>query len=830
MQHRSYTLSQVATIVKGKVVKSHADDLVIRDILIDSRQLVSPDQTLFFALVSPRNNGHKYLQQLFEKGVRSFVVSQLPANRKLFANCSFVLVNNTMAALQSLAAFHRSCFNIPVIGITGSNGKTIVKEWLFQLLNQGKDVIRSPKSYNSQIGVPLSVWQMDDAHELAIFEAGISEPDEMERLQQIIRPSIGVFTNIGQAHDENFIQSIQKAGEKLKLFTKVDVLVYTPDHTDIQEVFIKSGLNKRIRAFTWSRKNEADLMVTSIAHEGHQTRIQALFNQKPLSILIPFTDAASIENALHCWSVMLVLDIGQDVIAERMKHLTPIAMRLELKEGINNCTIINDFYNSDVNSLGIALDFLNQQNQHKDRTVILSDILQSGRNEVDLYGFIAGLLEAKGVTRIIGIGQAISRQADKFAIKKEFYPNTEAFISQFAFASLNNQTVLLKGARLFEFERISNLLQQKAHETVLEINLNNLIANLNSYRSKLLPGTRIMAMVKAFGYGSGSYEIANLLQFHHVDYLAVAYADEGVELRKAGISTPIMVMSPEENSFDAMIRHQLEPEIFSFRILGLLEETIARMALTGNNPVKLHLKLDTGMHRLGFAKDDLPELIERIEKNKMLYVQSVFSHLAASDKSSHDAFTHQQIALFTEMSDYVIAHTPHAVSRHILNSAGISRFSEAQFDMVRLGIGLYGIQGAEDGGEQLQTVLSLKSTITQIKTIPAHDSIGYNRSSIVDVETPIGIVPIGYADGLSRLLGNGKGSLWVNGKAAPIIGDVCMDMCMLNLSGIEASEGDTVVVFDDQHPIGIIAQDAQTIPYEILTRISRRVKRVYFLE
>jgi alanine racemase len=619
-------------------------------------------------------------------------------------------------------------------------------------------------------------------------------------------------------------------GEKLKLFTKVDTLVYCTDHADIQSIIIKSELLRTIKSFSWSRKNEADLQIVSVEKNLNKTNINGLYKGKETLVSIPFVDEAAIENAIHCWAVMLLFGLPQDEITKRMALLVPIAMRLELKAGINNCTIINDSYNSDVNSLSIALDFLNQQQQHKQKTLILSDILQSGRNEVDLYTYIAQLLEAKGIDNLIGIGPAISRQADRFQMNKVFFDTTEEFLSHYPFASLNNQTILLKGARIFEFEQISKLLQEKAHETVLEINLNNLVSNLNYYRTKTKPGTKLMAMVKAFGYGSGSFEVANILQFHHADYLAVAYADEGVELRKAGIILPIMVMSPEENSFDAMIRHQLEPEIFSFRILDLLEETIRRLALPPNKPVKVHLKIDTGMHRLGFCPHEVDALIERIRSNPMLRIQSVFSHLAASDKAEHDAFTHQQISILEGCGKKITDAFPYTIMRHILNTGGISRFTEAQFEMVRLGIGLYGVPSTAEEIEALQTVISLKSTISQIKQLKANESVGYNRSSYTTRESRIGVVPIGYADGLSRLLGNGNGKLWVNGQAAPIIGDVCMDMCMIDLTDISANEGDPVVVFDNKHSIKLVAKDAQTIPYEILTRISRRVKRVYFQE
>jgi Alr-MurF fusion protein len=829
MNHLPYSIPEISEIVRGKIIGHHGGDRVIRDILIDSRQLISVRECLFFALVSPRNDGHKFIGELYNKGLRVFVVSK-PQSTNVYPEASFIEVDNTLTALQALAAEHRQKFNIPVIGVTGSNGKTIIKEWLFQLLSPDQVIIRSPKSYNSQIGVPLSVWQMDEQHQLAIFEAGISEPDEMDKLQQIIKPNIGLFTNIGQAHDENFIQGNQKVGEKLKLFTKVDTLVYCLDHAQIQNVIIRSEILHTIKPFTWSTKVPADLLITETQKSGQSTVLKGFYKETEIEISIPFSDKASIENASHCWAMLLHLGYDNEVINERMHSLTPIAMRLELKEGINNCTIINDSYNSDVNALSIALDFLNQQNQHRQKTLVLSDILQSGRNEMDLYEQIAELIVQKGVDKLIGIGPSISRQAGKFSIDKQFFATTDEFISQYPIATLSNQSILLKGARVFEFERISNLLQQKAHETVLEINLNHLISNLNYFRTKMDKDTRLMAMVKAFGYGSGSFEIANVLQFHHVDYLAVAYADEGIELRKAGITTPIMVMSPEENGFDAMIKHQLEPEIFSFRILELLEETISRTALPKNKPVKIHLKLETGMHRLGFCEADVPELIKRIQANPMLRVQTVFSHLAASDRPEFDDFTHSQIALFEKLSNQITAAFPYRVNRHILNSAGISRFPHAHYDMVRLGIGLYGVPSTKEEQDKLETVISLKSTISQIKEVPVNESISYNRSGFTKRHSLIGVVPIGYADGLFRKLGNGKGVLYVNGQAAPIIGDVCMDMCMIDLTDVTADEGDTVVVFDAENPISQIATAADTIPYEILTRISRRVKRVYFQE
>jgi alanine racemase len=527
---------------------------------------------------------------------------------------------------------------------------------------------------------------------------------------------------------------------------------------------------------------------------------------------------------------MLDMKYSNEVISHRMLQLLPIAMRLELKEGINNCTIINDGYNSDISSLAIALDFLNQQNQHANKTLILSDILQSGQNESELYLTIAHMLQSKGINIIIGIGPAISRQSNVFEIEKSFYPSTESFLFQCNNIEFSDETILIKGARPFEFERIVKRLQQKAHETVLEIELNHLISNLNYYRSKMPVGVKIMAMVKAFGYGSGGFEIAKTLQFHHVDYLAVAYADEGIELRKAGISLPIMVMSPEENSLEAMLTNQLEPEVFSFRVLDFLLQIIHSGSHALQSKINIHIKLDTGMHRLGFMEHEIPVLIERLKANPRICVKSVFSHLAASDSNEHDDFTHEQISKFLKMCEQLKQQLPEPFMRHILNSAGISRFADAGFEMVRLGIGLYGVPNTDEEKDTLQTVLSLKSTITQIKLLPGNESVGYDRSSYTKRPSSIGIVPIGYADGLSRLLSNGKGKLWVNDQEAPIIGKVCMDMCMIDLTDIEAEEGDSVVVFDARHPIGIIATDSETVPYEILTRISRRVKRVYFQE
>ncbi|HET6225676.1 MAG TPA: bifunctional UDP-N-acetylmuramoyl-tripeptide:D-alanyl-D-alanine ligase/alanine racemase [Bacteroidia bacterium] len=825
----NYSIATIASIIDGKFKGAFANAL-IKNLLIDSRKLSDIETSLFFAIKGERHDGHSYIKELYERGVRNFVVSHLPEQSELLTAANFVLVQNTLAALQKLCAYHRAQFKIPVIGITGSNGKTIVKEWLYQLMREDKNIVRSPKSFNSQVGVPLSIWQLNKEHDLGIFEAGISLPQEMRALEKIIQPTIGLITNIGSAHDENFKNKKEKVEEKVQLFFNAEVIIYNRDYTLIHDAITSDKRFQNTAVFTWSKKLRADLLIGRITKSNSDSEIQGVYKNSFIRITIPFTDEASIENAIHCWAMLLYLGYENALIAERMRMLSPVAMRLELKEGINNCSIINDSYNSDLGSLNIALDFLNQQKQHPKKTLILSDILQSGYSNENLYQEVAELVERKGISRLIGIGEGISRQAALFNLEKSFFPSTADFLSKFNNNLFHDETILLKGARAFGFEAISKVIQQKAHETVLEINLNSIVHNLNYFRSKIKADTKIMAMVKAFSYGSGSFEIANILQFHRVDYLAVAYADEGVELRKAGITMPIMVMNPEEQSYDAMILYNLEPEIYSFRVLSLFEETIKRSDRTNQQPILIHIKLDTGMHRLGFEEADVNELIVRIKNNKHLQIKSIFSHLAASDEPEHDDFTWQQIKNFNAMSEKIKTHFTYPIYKHILNSAGITRFPDAQFEMVRLGIGLYGIGADSIEQAQLQNVSTLKTSISQIKNIPAKETIGYSRKGVAAFDMQIATVPIGYADGLSRRLSNGKGKMIVKGKAAPIVGNVCMDMCMIDITDIAANENDEVIVFGSEHPITEIAKDVGTIPYEVLTNVSRRVKRVYFQE
>ncbi len=827
MQYKPYSIRTIAQAVNGAVAGC-TEDRNINEILIDSRQLIEPEQTLFFALRSQRNDGHKYIEALYKKGVRAFVVSVKPDIGKM-PEASFILVTNTLEALQSLAVFHRSQFDMPVIGITGSNGKTVVKEWLFQVLGQDFSIVRSPKSYNSQIGVPLSIWQINANNTLSIIEAGISRPGEMQRLSEIIKPTIGIFTNIGEAHEENFINRAQKAGEKLNLFANADILIYCMDHSDIQQVILRSGIAGKVKLFSWSRKfKEATLFIESATKKDKSTEIDCVYEGRKIQVEIPFTDDASTENAIHTLATALLLKLPDEKIRQNLSQLTPIAMRLELKAGINNCTIINDYYNSDINSLGIALDVMNQQSQHNNKTIILSDILQSGLSDDELYGKVAYMLECKNVNSLIGIGKSISEQASKFKLHSTFYDNVDDFLERHAIGDFRNQTILLKGARQFEFERISKELQEKVHETILEINFSNLVNNLNYYRSKINPETKLMAMVKAFSYGSGNLEVSNILQFYNVDYVTVAFADEGVELRRGGINLPIMVMSPEANSYDNIVKYNLEPEVFSFRNLAMIENAVA--ASGKPTPIGIHIKLDTGMHRLGFAEADIPELIRRINANPLLRVKSTFSHLATADNADESSFTMSQINIFERVSDMIVKAFPYKILRHILNTAGITRYTKYQFDMVRLGIGLYGVPVCPEDAPHLKAVAALRTTISQIKNIPEGDSIGYNRHGHATHDLRIGIIPIGYADGIPRLLGNGNGIFHINEQPVKIIGDVCMDMCMLDLTDIVANEGDVVTIFDDQYSVSELAKCCNTIPYELMTRVSQRVKRVYFQE
>lgn len=819
MQKPIYTISKIAEILNADA-KFVDEQNVIEYLVIDSRSVLVPENSLFFALSSHRD-GHEFIQDAYDKEIRNFVITEAKYINQ-YPNCNFLLVTDVLKALQKLALYHRNQFTLKTIGITGSNGKTIVKEWLYQLLAADFNIIRSPKSYNSQIGVPLSVWQIDADHNLAIFEAGISAANEMESIEEIIKPEIGILTNIGEAHAEGFSSKREKITEKLKLFAGADLFIYSPEY--VGEVNFKDLPGKK--KFSWSSKQGADLRIIAVEPIEGNCYLRAIYQDREIECMLPFKDKASIENGMICWATLLALGYTPEQADLRLEKLSHVSMRLELKNGINQCSIIDDSYSADISSLAIALDFLNQQNQHPKKTVILSELFETGKDDLDLYSEIAELLTQKKVSRLVGIGANIAKYADLFKFETQFFEDTNAFIDAFPGLHFSHETILVKGARRFEFGRISKLLTQKIHDTVLEIDLNAMVGNLQFYRSKIKPGVKIMAMVKAFSYGSGSFEIANLLQFHKVDYLAVAYADEGIALRKAGITLPIMVMSPEESAFEAIIKHNLEPEIYSIEILNSFLNALSDYDF--NYPI--HIKIDSGMHRLGFDQPEIEDLSVLLKDNQRLKVQSIFSHLVASGEAEHDGFTQQQIEKFKLISSELVKVLGYKPLLHIANTSGISRWADGQLDMVRLGIGLYGFDAALQNNRGLQTVMVLKTTVTQVKILDAGETVGYSRRGVMPMGGKIATVKIGYADGYNRAFGNGVGKMLINGKLVPTIGSICMDMTMLDITGIDVKAGDEAIVFDKEHTIMQLAEEINTIPYEILTNISQRVKRVYFYE
>ena len=822
------SIKNIAKQIKGTIKGN--ESLSFSSLITDSRAAVNSSDALFIALKSKRNDGHNFIKNLYERGLRCFMISDKKLDTKEFPEACFLIVENTLDGLQSLATYKRSFFKKNVIGITGSNGKTIVKEWLYHLLHKDYSICRSPKSYNSQIGAALSVWGLDGGNTLGIFEAGISKPGEMEKLERIISPETGIITNIRAPHDEDFIDRKQKTKEKLKLFIHSKKLIYCKDHREIN-YYLKDKIFSSVKKVSWGKNKNASLIILKIKKENNGAIIFAEYKKKKLSISIPFTDDASIENVMHCWLYMLSEGYDNKQLLGKFISLSPVAMRLELKQGVNNCSLINDSYNSDLESLSIALDFLNRQHQHAKKTIILSDIFQSGKKEKDLYAEVAALLKAKRVNRMIGVGNALRRNKNLFSnIERVFFTNTAELLSEVGPEQFYNEAILLKGSRMFEFEQIGTLLQQKSHDTVLQINLNNVIHNLNYYKGVVRPGTGIMGMVKAFSYGSGSYEIASALQHHNVNYLAVAYSDEGVELRKGGIKLPIMVMSPEPQSFNDLVEYNLEPEIFSTRLFDLFAGFIKSHSGKGKGAPHIHIKIDTGMHRLGFEEKDFNLLIKKIKKNSHLQIASVFSHLAASDEKSLTVFTENQIKLFDRLSKKIIGEVQYKILRHLCNSAAAARFPNAHFDMIRLGIGMYGIGAGAEEQKKLLSAGTLQTTISQIKKITLGGSVGYGRKGVIKQPTTIATVPIGYADGYARQFSNGNGCMYINGFRAKTIGNVCMDMCMLDITGIDAKEGDDVIIFNSAETLNEMAKQRETIPYEILTSISPRVKRIYLEE
>ncbi len=781
-----YRLSRIAAISGGT---PEGPDHTVRSAITDSRMAAAADRPVFFAIAGVNHDGHKYIGELYARGVRSFVVER-PVDAAQFPEAGFVHVAGSVDALQRLATHHRNTFTGTVVAVTGSNGKTIVKEWAAQLAPPAVRVARSPKSYNSQIGVPLSVLMMRGDEQVVILEAGISRPGEMERLERIIRPDIGIVTTLGDAHQENFRSVTDKLDEKLKLFRGARTVIYNGNHPAVAAQIRKLSANP--------------------VDAAQQAEAYAFSSERTAQ-----------ENAASAVALWDVLGVPHAETVARLPLLQSVAMRLELKEGINGSLIIDDSYNSDINSLGIALDYMKSVAAGRPQTLILSDILQSGMADGELYAKVAAM--AAGVEHVVGIGERIRSHAGLFGGTGQFHPSAEAFLAAMDQRELAGNIILVKGNRSSQFEKLSHALQLRTHTTTLEIDLDAMAANLSRLRSKLRPTTRIMAMIKAFGYGNGGYEVAATLQRQGVDYLAVAFADEGVALRERGITAPIVVLNADSDSFDVTIRHGLEPEIYNFASLDAFLAAVARHSET-HYPI--HVKLDTGMHRLGFCEEDMPRLAELLHGEGRVRVATVFSHLAASDEPSQEDFTRGQIALFDRMSDRLGC----PALRHIANSAAAERYPEAQFDMVRLGIGLYGISAS--GDRALQPVGTLRTRIVQVKELAAGETAGYGRAGRIDRPTRLATIPVGYADGLDRRLGEGRWRMRVAGGTAPTVGRICMDTCMIDITGLDAREGDDVVVFGPA--AGFRPEDMArvlgTIPYEIMTSIPGRVKRIFIKE
>lgn len=822
----TYSISTIAQILHLPEPKIPASNISI--LLTDSRSLTYPEESLFFALRTRNNDGHRYLHDLYQSGVRNFVVDHVPATMMNVEDANFLVVENVMKSLQTLARCHRHRFTAPVIGVTGSRGKTIVKEWLYQLLCADYSIVRSPRSYNSQIGVPLSIWEMNEDTQLAIFEAGISLPNEMASLQTMIRPQLAIITNIGDEHSEGFKNDRVKCEEKVMLCRDSDCIVYNGDDKLICDVVENAGLT--VKEIAWSRKNpDSPLFISKVEKRKASTKIKYSYLQYDGEIVIPFTAECDVENAIHCLAVMLYLCRPFDVITSRMSTLAPVGTRLNVIEGVNNCLLIYDAYTSDFHSLAPALDFMNQRaTKSHSTTVILSDVMHETMGGEKLYRSIARLLNQKGINRVIGVGEEISKHKSLFGENATFYQSTSAFLLSTTTADFKNELILIKGASHFHFESLSDVLEAKQHETVLEVNLDAVVHNYNFYRSRVKPETGIVCMVKASGYGAGSFELAKTLQTQGAAYLAVAVLDEGVDLRKAGITMPIMVLNPKVGNYKTLFTYRLEPEIYSFNIL---DEIIKEATKFGITDYPVHIKLDTGMHRLGFLEEDMPRLVKKLKGQNVIKPRSIFSHLATADCLDMDDYTNSQFEYFYRCCEALQGGLDYPVLRHILNSTGITRFPQHQCDMVRLGICLYGIPTVDDGSQDdLRPVSSLHSVVISIKEWDAGTTIGYSRKGVLKRRSRIATIPIGYADGIDRHLGNGNAEVLINGHRCPTVGNICMDICMIDVTDAPCKVGDAVEIFGENITVMELAERLDTIPYEILTSVSQRVKRVYYRE
>ncbi len=824
-----YPISEIASIVKARTVSPLPSDRKISILLTDSRSLAIPEESLFFAIRTRNNDGHRYMRPLYDAGVRCFIADHVPADMADATDADILLVSDVKRALQTIGRHHRLRFDIPVIGITGSRGKTTVKEWLYQLLATDYNIVRSPRSYNSQIGVPLSVWEIDNDTTLAIIEAGISMPDEMTSLQPIVKPTIGILTNIGPEHADGFHSLREKCDEKILLMRDCDCIIYNGDDPVIANAVSEACIPAK--EIAWSTTDsDQPLFISSVKTHGDTTEIQYSYLRRDGSITVPFTEPGDIQNVIHCLAVMLYLNRPDDVMASRMSQLTPVGTRMEVKEGVNNCLVIYDAYTSDLNSLSPALDFVaRRRTGRRTTTAILSDVMHETLPPARLYREVADLLRLRGVTRVIGVGEEISAHSKYFPADSRFFPSTTALLRELTPADFDSELILVKGAPRFHFELIAEMLQARQHETVLEVNLDAVVHNFNAYRSLLRPETGIVCMVKASGYGAGALELAKTLQSQGAAYLAVAVADEGVELREAGITMPIMVMNPRLDNYNTLFAYHLEPEVYSFELLADLIRQAERF---GVSDFPIHIKLDTGMHRLGFVESDIDELIAVLRRQKAVKPASLFSHLATADCPDLDDYTSSQLRLFEQMTEAIQSQFSYHIQRHILNSAGIARFPAWQFDMVRLGIGLYGITPL-DSPEQpsLRPVSSLQTVVISIKEWPAGTTIGYGCKGVLSRRSRIATLPVGYADGIDRHLGGGNMRVWINGHLCPTVGNICMDACMVDITDAgDTQTGDRVEIFGENIPVSTLSDTLGTIPYEILTSVSTRVRRVYYRE
>ncbi|MCX4291884.1 MAG: bifunctional UDP-N-acetylmuramoyl-tripeptide:D-alanyl-D-alanine ligase/alanine racemase [Odoribacter sp.] len=789
------------------------------EISIDSRSVANPATTMFFALKGPNHNGHDYVVKLYERGVRNFVVSEKREEFVPLKEAKFYEVEDVLKALQTYAKSHREKQRAEVVAITGSNGKTIVKEWLYQLLADEFAVYRSPRSYNSQVGVPLSLSGIAENTQIALIEAGISRKGEMVKLESMIKPEVAVFTHLGDAHGENFSSLQEKLAEKAVLFRYCRVVVGREgDAMD----YILSVVRKETEKMIWGQGEHATLKVEEGRRTDKSREVRITYQNQTFGLEIPFGDEASYENCMNVVCVCLLKGMSAEKIVEKVRQLQPIAMRMEIKEGINRCVVIHDYYNSDSSSFRLALNSLTMQDEAKKRVVILSDFIDTDIDKAALYREVAGILRKAGVGLFIGIGDELLKYKAYFLMDSRFYTDTDSFLKQEKRDTFHDQAILIKGARKYQFEYIAGFLQKQSHNTVLEVDMDAMTQNLTYFRSLIPPTTKLALMVKAFSYGTGAGEVANLLQYQGVNYLMVAFADEGVALRAEGITIPIAVMNPQPEAFDNMIEFNLEPEIYSLELLEAFDRNLVKH---GIEQYPVHLKLNTGMNRSGLDPEEVDALLQFFRVKRRVKLCSVFSHLAGSDEAVHDEFTRHQIQLFTEMTEKIQAAFDYKIMRHILNSAGIERFTSFAFDMVRLGIGLHGISVA---GAPLIPVSTFKTYIASVRKVKSGETIGYGRKGKTERESLIAVVPVGYADGLNRHLSNGVGEMWVRGTRVPIIGNICMDTCMLDVTDTGAQVGDEVEIFGKNILVTEVAAKLSTIPYEVLTSVAQRVKRVYY--